>query len=250
MTYRDPIESPYDPRKVNYAPEAVELSDVIAEAMRATSVRLRVAMPCSIDSVVANQRVNLQPLIQARYLFQDEPVTLPIIRNCPVIMPHGANYSIRLPIAAGDTGLAIFSDRSLDAWLAAASPGASPIDPQDTRCHNLNDAIFLPGLVPFASQTQESGNDLTISNGAAQIRLQPGGTMKLGSTAPGGQELLSLMDTIISTLSTLAANIALITVSTPAGPSLVPNNAAAFVQAQATLAQLQASLDTLKAPPA
>lgn len=249
MAYSETLNRPYDSAIPNLEAGPIDLADVILDAQRALSLRLRVALPAKVLAVDGNQNVQVQTLIKARFRYQADLVDLPPIGAVPVLMPRGANYSIRLPVAVGDTGLVVFSDRSLDVWLADTQGGTTPVDPQETRCHDFNDAVFVPGLVPFAAQTTEQTTDLVITNGNAQVRLLQNGTVKLGSIAAGGQELLNLLDQllqnqadILNTLQTQAF------VLTQLGPQpFIASTLAALAQLQATATNIRTNLDTLKA---
>lgn len=231
----------FDQTMPDQVPETPHLEDVLRLAMRACAMGLRVAMPCSVATVRGNQLVDVQPLLQAQYVMQAGPTTLPIIPNVLVSMPMGQDYSVKLPLAVGDTGLAIFTDRSLDNW--AASQGGV-VDPQDGRTHDLMDAVFIPGLVPTAKQTTDTTQDLVISNGQAQIRLEKTGRFKV---ANGQNETLDLLDQLMASYLQLLSDLAQAVILTPVGPA----GFASFTQQSlasltVTANTIRANLDTLK----
>lgn len=154
-------------------------------------------------------------------------------------MPMGQGYSIKLPIAVGDTGYLIFSDRSLDAWLAG---GGGIVDPQDARHHDLTDAIFVPGLVPFGNQTSDSTDDLVITNSAAILKIKKAGTFQLKNSE---NELLDLLDQITGQLQQLSQTLSTDTVNTIFGPMKL-NAFATYVTIANTLTTLKTKLETLK----
>lgn len=197
MTYNDPTQNPYDASSIDYEPQTMPLAEVIKMAIQAASLNLRVAMPCSIVKINGDQNVDVQPLLQTRYV--DGTVNnIPVIHQVMVGMPRGANYSVQYPLAVGDTGLCIFSDRSLDAW----SSGSGVItDPQDSRAHDIADPIFYPGLVPFGKQTTDTNGDsvyktgqYTFRIGKTKITLGKGGTLY---TAVLGEPLVAILHAII-----------------------------------------------------
>jgi hypothetical protein len=51
---------------------------------------------------------------------------------------------ITFPVAAGDTGIIVCSDRSMDTWLGLASPQDTA--PMDARRHSLQDGVYIPGV--------------------------------------------------------------------------------------------------------
>lgn len=242
------VNSPYDASTPNVEAGSLELADVIKEAQRALSLRLRVALPAKIVAVDGDQAVQVQPLLQSRYKFQNQPVDLPVVAGVPVLMPRGANYSIRLPVAVGDTGLLVFCDRSLDNWLADTNGGRDTVDPQDSRAHDLNDAIFVPGITPFPAQTTDGTTDLVITNGNAQMRLLANGTVKLGSIATGGFELLAVLDRLLANqVSLINALATQAFVLTQLGPQpFIASTQAALQQLQSTASEIQANLDSIK----
>lgn len=245
MTYRAPSVTPYDNAAPDYEPETPTLDEVIAEAMRHHTLGVRVALPAQVTAVHGNQQVDMQVMLQARYTTQDEPITLPIVKNAPVVMPTGQNYLVRLPVAVGDNGLAVFADRSLDAW--SASDGQSPIDPQDGRQHDLSDALFFPGLVPFAQQIEDSTDDLIVKNGDAQVRWLKGGKFVIGSAASGGKELMTLLDATLQAQMDLVSTLQSAQVMTMLGPMpFLASTLASLQQNLSTFQRLKADLDTLK----
>jgi hypothetical protein len=224
------FDDPYDPNSQSYQPETDTLDQVIRKAVNAAALELHTWLPAVVTQVLGNQRVNIQPLLQRRYVTPSSPtgqstsgtlVKLPAIQNVMVGMPMGAGYSIKLPVKVGDTGIALFCERSLDNW---SNGSGSFTDPADVRHHDLSDAIFIPGIVPFANQTMDDTDDLVVTNGEAQLRVQEAGTFQLKNET---NELLSLLSQLAAACSEIA-NVA--------GPTF---NAAAFVA-------LQAQIDTLK----
>lgn len=195
MTYTAPEINPYDPNSQDLAPETIPLDEVIKRAIQAAMLGLRVWMPAQVTAVHGNQKVDIQLLLKARYT-DGTVIDIPPIQNVMVSMPMGSGWSIKMPLGVGDTGLALFCDRSLDIW--SESDGGS-VDPQDTRAHDISDPIFIPGLVPFENQTADSTTDLVITNGSAQAAFQKAGTFKFTN---GSTELLQNLTNLVQTLST------------------------------------------------
>jgi hypothetical protein len=194
VTYLDPPVNPYDPSVQDFEPQTIPLDEIIRRAIKAQTLSLRVCLPCVVTQVNGNQSVNVQPTLQVRYLDQNQGTNMPQVQNVPVSMPMGAGYSIKLPVAVGDTGYLIFADRSLDVWLAGSG---AIVDPQDSRQHDISDGIFVPGLVPFANQTTDNTSDLVITNGQAKIKVQKAGTFQIENSQ---NELLNLLDQLLDTL--------------------------------------------------
>lgn len=238
MGFEQTFPNPYDQNSVDQQPEKLPLDEIIRQAMRAHTLGMRVCLPCSVTAVKGNQKVDLRPLLKTRYRNGDV-VTLPQIQNVMVSMPMGAGYSIKLPVAVGDTGWAIFCDRSLDAWVASSG---GVVDPQDSRQHDISDPIFVPGLPPFSMQTTDTTTDLVITNGALKARFQKSGTFVVTN---GQNELLDILDKITAQIQNIAATLGTDTTNTVFGPTPL-NSFETYVQAGETLAQLKEQLDTLK----
>lgn len=185
MSYLEDATNPFDATVQDLAPETPDGGAVLREGMRQLALGMRVALPCVVTQIRGNQLVDVQPLLLSRYV-DGTTRQPPVIPHALVCAPMGAAYSVKLPIAAGDTGLALFCDRSLDAW-AAGSGGA--VDPADCRSHDINDAIFVPGMVPLAKQTTDQTTDLVLTNGQVSARLQADGRLALGN---GQAELVDL----------------------------------------------------------
>lgn len=238
MTFNDVEPNPYDPTTQNFTPETPPADQVLRMAITAAVMKLRVHLPGQITKIHGNQQVDVQPTLQTRYI-SGKVVSLPVIQNVMVQMPMGQLYSIKLPLKVGDTGSLLFCDRSLDVW-SRGSGGV--VDPQDSRNHDLTDAIFIPGLVPFPNQLTDKTNDLIISAGQAQARWQQGGTFVFTN---GTNELISLLDQITQQLQQLATTLSTDTTNTMLGPMKL--NAFATYQAIGqAVGKLDTALQTLK----
>jgi hypothetical protein len=225
-----------NPRSLQYrdlSPETPFLEDLMQAVVRHGAMDLRVAFPAQVVKVDAEQTVDVQPSLKTRPLGQDS-VAMPQIQQVPVSMPQGADWRLTYPVAVGDTGLCICVDRNIEAWLAGNGGLA---DPGDTRIHNLNDAIFVPGLVTNAAQSTGSGTDMVLQNGDLTLRLSKNGTFSVSNK---GQELVSLLDKVIGNQDMLIDVLKSAQVLTALGPA--PFLASTLAQFE----QLGASLDTLK----
>ena len=87
------------------------------------------------------QTCTVQPAIK-RIFVGDEEQPLPLLINVPVCFPTAGGFSVTLPIAKGDDCLIMFSERSLDNWLAFGGVRK----PADKRFHDLSDGVVLMGL--------------------------------------------------------------------------------------------------------
>lgn len=109
-------------------------------------VDTRVALPATVQSYDASmQTVDVKPLLRDQLENEDgelDELSLPVINAVPVVFPGAGGFRLTFPIAAGDTVLLVFSDRSIDEWQDLGTETT----PQDVRRHALSDAIAIPGL--------------------------------------------------------------------------------------------------------
>ena len=123
--------------------ETPGLADLILMAIRANQVELNTCMPATIVSYdSAKQTASVQPSFKRMRLDTKSFITRAVIDDVPVVFPRSQGRGIVFPIAAGDPVMLLFSQRSLDSWLDKGGE----IDLADTRLHNINDAIAVPGL--------------------------------------------------------------------------------------------------------
>lgn len=153
----------------NTAPE--ELERIMFDRQ---SARLRTAIPGIVVGVHPNGTVDVQPAIMQRTTLDgqrsDEPLS--VVSGVPTIFAYYAQtlgLSITLPLQAGDEGLLIVADRSIDNWQVAGGVQAAA-EPVSPRHHNLTDALFLPGA------TSEPKAITSVSADAIQIRNADGTT--------------------------------------------------------------------------
>lgn len=122
------------------------LADVISSFVAGGAASLRVALPGRIESFdSATQTCSVKPQLKEVKIGQDGKdiiVPLPVINGVPVVSPSGGGFGLEFPVTAGDTCLVIFSDRSIDKWVATGGD----VDPEDLRRHHLSDAIAIVGL--------------------------------------------------------------------------------------------------------
>lgn len=195
--YLDPNSNPYDSANQDPTPDTKPLDEIIRMAIAQALLQLRVHLPGQVVKVRGNQLVDVQILLQTRYT-DGKVKTIPPLQNVLVGSPTGQNWSIKYPIAVGDIGNLFFCDRSLDVWSAG---NGGIVDPQDSRTHDITDAIFVPGLVTISTQTTDDTNDMILTNGYAQVRMNPAGTFQMMNLA-NGQELFANLTQLLTVLTT------------------------------------------------
>lgn len=192
--------NPYGGQGGNLEAETNPLDAVIQTAVKAILMDVHTMIPAKITRIRPNGFVDIQPSIQRRYINGEKAVNLPQIQNCPVGYLRGADYVIKPPYAVGDAGMAFFSERSLDKWGVAGGD----VDPQDERTHDLNDAVFVPGL--FSAKDALKNVDpavLLLRNGSAEVHLKKAGTFRFANTKIP-DELMQILDDMLSVLESIA----------------------------------------------
>ena len=202
-----PITGAYfDPSDRQRLPEEPTLEDVIRQALRQHDMEFHVCMPAAVVAARSPYRVDVQPLLQARYYAKRTPTTLPLVADVPVSMPTGQAWAVKYPQPVrGDTGWLIFADRSLDAWRAG---DGSPTDPKDARTHDITDAVFIPGLLTNSAAEAATvaavgaPSDVVVRNQAATLRVAATGRFQLTN---GSNELVDLAQQLADAAGELAS---------------------------------------------
>ena len=141
------------------------------------------AFPAQIEKYdFSTAKADVKPLLIANYP-DGSTMELPVIPNVPVVWPRTSLGSISFPLQRGDGCLVICSERSIDDWLLLGGKGA----PADPRMFDLNDAIAIPGLYSFASQTKITNNEdfqitFNTDSGVKNILIKKNGDVEIGGT--------------------------------------------------------------------
>lgn len=139
---------------------------------------VRCCMPCIIQSYdAANCTVDIK--INIKELFVDAEYDVPVISNVPVVFQRTQQTAITFPLKTGDSGIVIFCDRDIDAWLL----NGNNVTPSSKRMHHLNDCIFIPGL--FAQNKgmlNDVATDMFIGYKSTTITIQENGNVIIKSS--------------------------------------------------------------------
>lgn len=167
-------------------------SDKFRSLTEKIASELRVAAPGIIQSYNAGTNTATVQLAIREKVNQMDGTTqdtdLPLLLDCPVMMPRGGGYALTFPVAAGDECLVIFADSCIDAWWQ--SGGVQ--NQLEKRRHDLSDGIVVPGLwsLPRGISPGE-GIRITAEAGGAsvavtadQVEMTTGG-ITLALTAAG-----------------------------------------------------------------
>jgi len=203
------------------------LEDVIKRIIKNELADVHTMMPAKIVTYdPAECKVDVEPVIKT--LFSDETVIdMPIIREVPVNWLRTSTASLTFPLAPGDLGKLIFSEKSIDKWITS---GALDV-PSDPRRFDLSDAVFEPGLYPFnESPLEPVGESVVLKFNNSQVTINPDGKIAIGNNS---QELLDIVDQLLVALNTA-------TVSTMMGPQPLS------IMIDGTLATLISDLSEIK----
>lgn len=151
------------------------LAEVLRRALDARLASVRVSLPARVERFDPVKRsVDVKPLLREP-VEDGEAISLPVITNVPVAYPMGGGYELTFPLAKGDPVLLVFSDRSLDRWLAKGGE----VDPVDLRGHALSDAVAIPGVESFANVKPADDTNMVVG-GTGRIEITPDGSVILG----------------------------------------------------------------------
>lgn len=174
-----------------------ELCQIIRDGIDQRLADVHTAMPGKIVRYDrAKNLAEVQPQLKRKFIDEADARNLPAISNVPVLHPRSGKAFIRIPIVAGDTGLIIFSERSIDLWLEKGSV----IDPLDNRKFSLSDAMFIPGLGSNNDPlpTDGAATSVVIKNDAMLVELLASGKIKIKN---GTADLLQLFDQTLTSLA-------------------------------------------------
>jgi len=117
----------------------------------------------------------------------------PQIANVPVVFPGAGGYSLTCPIAAGDTVLLVFCERSIADWLRTGGTG---VEPRHARRHDLTDAVAIAGVRPRNDDIPAAGHDAD----AWVFRVPVGKAVKIGG---GATESATTAEDVLARLNAL-----------------------------------------------
>lgn len=131
--------------------------------------------------------VDLRPVI-ADVGDSGETVEIPEIKRCGIVWGSlsGSGYSAVRLIEAGETGVALFSSRSMAAWLTRGTPRTPP---EGRRQGALTDALYIAGLWPLPSppaalaDIDTAGLKIGRDDGTARLEIRPDGTIVVEGSA-------------------------------------------------------------------
>ncbi len=160
-------------------PQTPDLTDVIEGAIDSALDDVAVARPGRVVSFnKADSTANIQPAIKLYQTREDGSkvvVIPPVIPNVPVCFPGGGLAGITFPLNAGDTGLLVFCDGSIDSWKTGVDTRLA--EAANPRKHHITDAVFIPGVRTMKRAALGGASmvdDIALTINAPSIKL--GGT--------------------------------------------------------------------------
>jgi len=192
------------------------LSEIIFEAIEKKLLDIHTILPGRVEKYYGDQSADIKPLITKKMRLSNnlQEVSLPIITKASVVgrSVNNGNTYVHLPLKVGDLGILLICERSLDNYLASTPDINDKINPSfhnNARHHDLSDAWFIPGGLPFSKALQDvSEDDIVIKNNDIKINIKPDGKITINNES---YEL-------IETLSSLLDNLINATVQTDDGP--------------------------------
>ena len=185
------------------------LSEVIRRYVEQRLCQVHTAIPGEVVDYDAGTRLaTVQPTIKALYESAG-PIARPPIPNVRVVMPGGNGMEVSLPLAAGDTGLIVFCERSLDEWMTQGGN----VTPETTRKHDLMDAVFFPGLAHDRNvPSGGSATDLVVraTDNSVYVKITAAGEVQIKGSAvrlgnPSATAALALATLTNAQLTALSA---------------------------------------------
>lgn len=151
------------------ATRTVALTRFISAALESRIAEINVSLPCKVLSYDKSKNtVKLQPLLKRRRRSTTSgemtSKEIPTLQNVPVAFQHCNGGWITLPLAAGDVGMVVFSQRALSEWMGKSA--GEVVDPSDETLHPFNGAWFYPGGTPSKSPIDADGNNVVIHTGS------------------------------------------------------------------------------------
>ena len=121
------------------------LSDILKQSVRSGLENVHTAIPGEVvEFDAAEAKARIRPLVR-RKLANGDIQPLADVYEVPVLYPSSGDSVVSWPLLVGDSGILIFAERNIDAWLQRGGVQ----DPPSKRRFDLTDGMFVPGLWSF-----------------------------------------------------------------------------------------------------
>lgn len=193
----------------------LHLADVITRAIQRHFDDIHTCLPGQIVSYdYKNQSAQVKPLIKKTY-YNGQTISLPVIVNVPVAFPSGGGATINFPMSPSDKVILVFSERSLERWLANGEDSEQGAP----RRFDLSDAFAIPGINSLNFSSKGNGKDFIIEFKNSSITIKENGEIELKTqngifsiTADGKFNLSNNSDNLFSILNDTLSTCKAITV--------------------------------------
>lgn len=138
---------------------------------------LNTAMPGKVISYDDVRRVvDIKPMLR-KACMDGTQQEFPVLSSVPVAVYGTKGAGVKLPIAAGDYVLLIFSQRQTDDFFNNGQINNTQL----SRQFHLSDAVALPGLFPQSWNEGTTGSgDIQIYNNGGKVTVTASGDIELG----------------------------------------------------------------------
>lgn len=217
---------------LNAVPNEVSLSDLLNLLKKEIFFDLNchhLATIQSFDSVkqtvtaTVNYSKTIFELNETSGVYNPIQVSYPLLVDVPIIIIGGGTVRMTFPIKKGDQCLVLFNDRNIDNWFQSGQAG--PV--ATSRAHSFADGIALVGPNSLASTI--AAYDATralLTNGTVKLGINPSNNKLVLTNGTSLNTLLQNLCTQLQALTTALAALTVSGVTTGAGVSGVPVNAA------------------------
>ena len=153
----------------------MNLTELVQRMIEQTLRELRVSMPARVVRYDASRQMVSVDVVQPEAMPDGEIVLQPVIVEVPVSWPRAGGAHLTFPINQGDTGLIVFADRDIGAWVSEGATGA----PDSKRTHSLTDAVFVPGIQ--GGGVSANANDVELQYRGSTIHIRQSGQVEVNA---------------------------------------------------------------------
>lgn len=175
-------------------------TETLAAILDSRIADVHTALPCEVVSYTSgSQTVSVRPMVRRPVKVRGGTIRqedLPVLQNVPVAFLSAGPYRLTFPIAAGSTGLLVFSERDMSEWRRTGDLAPAG----DLRVHSLASAVFFPGLHHTGNAPDADASAMLLGHEDASVRLTASRVEVAGSADAAA--LASKVDQLIATFNT------------------------------------------------
>ena len=182
--------------------EVPDLAEILNRRMAETMTKINC---CHLGTVKSfnSLKQTVTASINYKAVVDGKLYEYPLLLDVPVFVYSGGGSRITMPVAAGDTCILLFNDRSIDNWLTTGDVSSVP---NGERVHDMSDAICFVGLFPYGgSLSGFNGNGPEMRGGNAKVSIENNKIKMVNASVSYGFQLAAMWACrILMTASTLA----------------------------------------------